>query len=726
MANTVIQLKYSSVTSKPPLLNVAEPAYSNVSGVLWIDDGTGVVAIGGVSYTSKIDNATASATGNTLILRDVDGSFSANVVNTNIIYGSLGTTSGVDAGTYGSTTQVPVLTVAANGLITNVTTSSISTSLTYTGDVGGPDSLNLVDGTLTFTGGNGITTTVGTDSVTFDVDTTVFRANTGLAGSTQFVDSPVVFTGNVQFTGNTFYNDVTTLNIADPIIYLAANNYTGDVVDIGFAANYFDGANNRHTGLIRHNNDKEYYLFQNYLPEPGDSNIVDPTDVSFQVARLHAEITGNVSANTVISNVFLANQGAPDGNTGYSFSGNEGGHDTGMFSEGDGRLQFFADNVKAGEINSGNGNTTFGLYAAASGQGYRATAIGFGAGQTNQSNFATAVGLHAGQTTQGTAAVAVGHSAGQDNQSQDAVAIGSHAGQNTQGYMATAIGYRAGYGDTTGQGQYSVAIGAKAGRVSQHEYSIAINASGNDLTPTEAGLYIDPIRANNAVGGNVAVYNTATKEVVYTDVVLDSSGIKLASGTQIVDDTTSVVIGQNVDLTNSNTNRVAIGNGAGQTTQGYGSTAVGEGAGNNNQSYLSVAIGLNSGKDNQGHSSVAVGHTAARTSQGWDSVAVGVAAGANTQGNYAVAIGERAGYGDTTGQGDYSIAIGAKAGYSNAFAGSIIFNASGSELNSTQAGFYVNPIRYVATQDSTYDGLAFYNSSSKEMTYSYVLSGGSF
>ena len=47
MANTVIQLKYSAITGKPPTLNVAEPAYSNTSNTLWIDDGTGVVAIGG-------------------------------------------------------------------------------------------------------------------------------------------------------------------------------------------------------------------------------------------------------------------------------------------------------------------------------------------------------------------------------------------------------------------------------------------------------------------------------------------------------------------------------------------------------------------------------------------------------------------------------------------------------------------------------------------------------
>lgn len=45
--------------------------------------------------------------------------------------------SGVTAGTYGSSTAVPVITVDAKGRVTGVTTASISGSLTFTGDVTG-------------------------------------------------------------------------------------------------------------------------------------------------------------------------------------------------------------------------------------------------------------------------------------------------------------------------------------------------------------------------------------------------------------------------------------------------------------------------------------------------------------------------------------------------------------------------------------------------------------
>ena len=55
MANTVIQLKYSTVTATPSSLNVAEPAYSYSSNTLFIGSpaGTGSIAIGGKFYIDQ-------------------------------------------------------------------------------------------------------------------------------------------------------------------------------------------------------------------------------------------------------------------------------------------------------------------------------------------------------------------------------------------------------------------------------------------------------------------------------------------------------------------------------------------------------------------------------------------------------------------------------------------------------------------------------------------------
>ena len=55
MANTVIQLKYSTATATPSSLNVAEPAYSYTSNTLFIGTpaGTGSIAIGGKFYIDQ-------------------------------------------------------------------------------------------------------------------------------------------------------------------------------------------------------------------------------------------------------------------------------------------------------------------------------------------------------------------------------------------------------------------------------------------------------------------------------------------------------------------------------------------------------------------------------------------------------------------------------------------------------------------------------------------------
>jgi hypothetical protein len=89
---------------------------------------------------------------------------------------------------------------------------------------------------------------------------------------------------------------------------------------------------------------------------------------------------------------------------------------------------------------------------------------------------------------------------------------------------------------------------------------------------------------------------------------------------------------------------------------------------------------------------------------------------ANTSvGNNGVAIGNSAGY---TGQGNYAIAIGCGAGYSNQYSNSIILNASGFNLNNSNSGFYVNPIRSNSSSYSVY-----YNPTSKEISYGSISSG---
>jgi hypothetical protein len=111
--------------------------------------------------------------------------------------------SGVTAGTYGSTTLVPVVTVDAKGRVTNVTTAAISGSLTFTGDVTGTGTTGTSTGlTLAASG-----VTAGTyTKVTVD---TKGRVTVGASATTSDISEGT----------NLYYTDARVL------AYLGANNY---------------------------------------------------------------------------------------------------------------------------------------------------------------------------------------------------------------------------------------------------------------------------------------------------------------------------------------------------------------------------------------------------------------------------------------------------------------------------------------------------------------------
>lgn len=344
MANTNILIKRSNSTAAPGSLLAGELAYSYQSNTAYIGtaDGAGVVKIGGQAYTSQIDNATDSATGGTLVKRDATGNASFNYVTANYFTGtftgnadtatalqtprdfsidggditaanvsfdgtgnvtlnaSLDAVPGLSAGSYGSTTAIPVVTVGANGRVLAISTSTISTQFDIEGDTGS----TTVEGgeILRLLGGDGISSDATTNTVTFNVDSsTVVRSNTQIA--IQTISGNLEISGNLSVLGTEFITNATSLNVVDPLIYLASNNYTSDIVDIGFVGNYNDGANNRHTGVVRHAGNKEFYIFDGLLEEPTNATI-NINDPGFNLANVHM---GRVIATEVDTSVFKSN-----------------------------------------------------------------------------------------------------------------------------------------------------------------------------------------------------------------------------------------------------------------------------------------------------------------------------------------------------------------------------------------------------------------------------------
>ena len=342
MANTLIQLKYSSVTDIPPSLNIAEPAYSYTSNTLFIGNpgGNGTLNIGGYFYTKTIDDATDLATPNTLLMRDAEGSASLNVITANIIIayidgnansatqlqtpfdlgldgdvtgnvsidGAANVTltvelvnTGVTSGTYGGTTQIPVIVVDEDGRITSASNTNVATTLSFTADGPTTGSLDLLTDTFTLEGGDGITTTANdtTNTIVIDVDNTVIRTT-----GSQSIDGDLAITGNLVVSGNTISIDSETLKVNDSIILLANNN-VDDLVDIGFTAHY-GPTSDLHTGLVRHAADGYYYLFKDYTEHfihgTNTINIADPTFVTATlVANLRQGTVSNLTQVIAVS-----------------------------------------------------------------------------------------------------------------------------------------------------------------------------------------------------------------------------------------------------------------------------------------------------------------------------------------------------------------------------------------------------------------------------------------
>ncbi len=356
MANTSIRIKRSTTTGVPGSLLAGELAYSYQSNTIFIGspDGNGVVNVGGQYYTSQVDNATHSSIGGTLVRRDPNGNVAFNFITANIIgnivgnsnsatqlqnsrdfsisggditasavgfdgtnnvtlSASLNSVAGLSAGVYGGTTAIPVVTVAANGRIMAISNTVIATSFDISGNTG-TDTFNGGE-TLSFVGnGTGIVTSVSNGQVVFATDTTVVRANT--PSSKQTIDGDVEISGNLIVLGTETIINVDTLNIADPLIFLASNN-AADVVDIGFVGHYNDGAD-KHTGVIRHAGTKEFYVFDNYSVEPG-GNVIDIANNSFRTANVNASyFKGNVIATSITSDSLSLSSalGVPSGGTG--------------------------------------------------------------------------------------------------------------------------------------------------------------------------------------------------------------------------------------------------------------------------------------------------------------------------------------------------------------------------------------------------------------------------
>lgn len=270
MANTVIQLKFSTGTATPTSLLAGEPAYSYASNTLFIGspDGTGSIAIGGKFYIDKFEKAYNHANAafdlaNTVANAGAD-IYARNHANAAFIQANAAFATANSASIYANGAFVAANSagVYANGAFAKANNEA---------------GVNNTQNT-------NITTAQNTATAAFIRANNSINANTG--GT---ISGDLSITGNLNVLGNTFIVSSSQIVANDSLIILAAGNYTSDILDIGFSGHYNDGTN-AHAGLIRDAGTKEFQLFEGYTQEIGSNNNININDASFKLATLNANL----------------------------------------------------------------------------------------------------------------------------------------------------------------------------------------------------------------------------------------------------------------------------------------------------------------------------------------------------------------------------------------------------------------------------------------------------
>lgn len=358
MANNLIQIKRSTTAAIPASLSNGELAFTSNGNILYIGSPNGsIVSIGGLRTPGTLTANQALVANSTSGINEIragtanvgaifannslgsDGQILAS--NGTGVYWSTMTVSGgtvtsVGSGnglTGGPITSTGSLSVLANsGIIANATGVYVRNGTGVTVNATGVHIGQVVETTsdVTF---NRITATgnvalgdattdilsfrgsVNTDiipsaNVTYGLGNNTLRWSQVHAANVHAVsgnfDGSVQISGNLSVLGTTFSVSSNTLIVDDPLIQLASNNTTSDLLDIGFFGSYNpNGGAHEHAGLFRDATDDSFKLFKGLQESP--TNVVNTAGVGYTIASLEAylnsgALTTNATAVTITAN----------------------------------------------------------------------------------------------------------------------------------------------------------------------------------------------------------------------------------------------------------------------------------------------------------------------------------------------------------------------------------------------------------------------------------------
>ena len=251
MANTVIQLKFSTATATPSLLNVAEPAYSYTSNTLFIGTpaGTGSIAIGGKFFLDQqagifnLVNAaftaanTAGASGAAFAFNHANAAFdSANSAAT--LQSGINATQNTNITNAQNTGDAAFL--AANSAATLSAATDVTQNNSITAAFLAGNTAATLQAAINATQNTNITNAQNTGDAAF---TTANNALAKAGGGT--ITGDLVITGNLTTSGTRTYANTTNVQLGDNIITLNAEIPSGlaPTENAGFEVNRGSSAN---------------------------------------------------------------------------------------------------------------------------------------------------------------------------------------------------------------------------------------------------------------------------------------------------------------------------------------------------------------------------------------------------------------------------------------------------------------------------------------------------
>jgi len=254
MANTVIQLKYSTATPAPASLNVAEPAYSYTSNIAYIGSpaGTGSIAIGGKFYLDQQGLIYNHANAAFLAANNASDIWVRNQANAAFDAANSAATlqSGINATQNTNITSVTNTATAAFLAANSATTLSAATDLTQNTNI--TNAQNTAD--AAFLSGNtaatlqsGINATQNTNITNAQNtgDAAFTTANNALPKAGGTITGSLVIDGNLTVSGTRTYANTTNVQLGDNIITLNAEIPSGlaPTENAGFEVNRGSSAN---------------------------------------------------------------------------------------------------------------------------------------------------------------------------------------------------------------------------------------------------------------------------------------------------------------------------------------------------------------------------------------------------------------------------------------------------------------------------------------------------